>query len=1577
MKCIVSRSPQARGFNPGQVPHWPRGWPRCLGLLLVVLSMAGGRISLAGVTGPALTVTPNTVTNDYVGMIELDIAGVGSGGETVLIEKYYDGNGNGVIDAGERLVGSYLVTDGQVAMIGGMRNLNVPGDEDGAADGQIRVKLPYSAHEIVGRQDGRFIYRVSSAPGGAWFTPSTATLTMTQKDYGGSGITGTVMAAGNPVPYATVLIAVASNSGDKNIVGLTQADASGNYSIKLAAGTYSLRGNKAGYVFDTSSAPSIPVVAGTMVTGQTVTLVASGRTISGSVRDATSHQQLPGVLISGQSSTGIFSFTFTDASGNFVSEASAEPWRFESDEWPVAQLGYLKLKVTESSLTSVTGFHFDLPRATALIYGNLATGDMPPVALPLLEVTAMQLGGAGANTDAVTDAHGNYTLGVTTGSWDVSVSSVPNAVVLDQYPVVNTDGSTVQQDLVATTANTHLKGVAKDDMGNLVKGLPIYANDLSSNNSTTDVNGVTDANDGSFDLTVFGGTGGATRTWGIGILFNSNTTPTFIGSTPSFQVQDGVDITGIVYLVHGITAHVSGQVLDENDAPIGNIAIFADPSGNSGAGANTGMDVAADGTFTNLPFFAGNWTFGLSNINGLGLIPLSSSITVADGDNITGVKVYAHHANATIVGTVKDANNNPIVGVQVFGNLGGSGGGGGYSTSSTTDDHGAFSMPAFSGTWDVGLSGNDLQSQGYQQPANQTVFLNTKTVAITFVTSQTGVVTTAATGITSTGATLNGSFTGNGNDLNTSFQWGSSATALTHTLSGSPGTVSSGTSSSVSASLNFLTPNTTYFYRVLGSDDFGTVYGATMSFKTLAAVTTPTVITLAATGVTAGGVTLNGSVNAKGVTTQVLFQGGGSTAYASNIPANPSTVTGSTTTPVNANITGLQAHTTYHFRLQGASSQGLANGADLTFKTLDQPPVANPDTYSVLPGAKATLDVLHNDTDPDNDVLSILSFTRPASGGTVAKVGNTLVFTASSSFTASTSFTYVASDGFGGISAPATVTLNPGSCSLPTPPSTPPSAGGSYNIAVTAVGAWSVSEVLPWVSVSPLSGVGSGQVTVTLLPNPSPVTRTGTITIGGQSYTVSQAGVQPPTISTPSIIPPAIVGGFYSLAIPSTNGPVIYTAIGPLPAGLALNKDTGVISGTPTAGNVTTHVTVKATNAAGTAGPLPPFDIFVQPLPQGTVGSFQGLIKREPILNNGLGSRLELTTTAAGSVTGKIITGSTTQAITGHIIAVPASLGQPPNRPECRVSVPRAGGTPLTLDVLLDGASNTLAGTLSDGGENTSAANAWRNFWSVATPAAAYQSYYTFSLEQTDTSPSFPQGYGYGSFTVAPTTGALTVTGKLADGNGFSTITFVGPQGQVLLYQSLYSNKGSLAGTLTITAALLPVNNTISGGPSWYKPLPAVASTDTLYPTGFGPVHLTADGGSYVAPTVGLVVMGLSNLTNDAQLTFTGGGLSAEPDIIFSITNPSLTGFTNKVTMPLVNPNTVTMTVLTPGTGAFSGGFTILGPPNRTVSYQGQIVNHSGGPKGNGYFLMPQLPGTGQTLLTSPKLSGTVLLGSH
>src|SRR4051812_598935 len=89
--------------------------------------------------GIALTVSPASIQSDYVGKVTFQVTGM-TAGQTVLVERFADLNGNGVIDSTDPLVGSFSVTDGVVPIIGGVRNLNVPGDEDGSANGAVRIE---------------------------------------------------------------------------------------------------------------------------------------------------------------------------------------------------------------------------------------------------------------------------------------------------------------------------------------------------------------------------------------------------------------------------------------------------------------------------------------------------------------------------------------------------------------------------------------------------------------------------------------------------------------------------------------------------------------------------------------------------------------------------------------------------------------------------------------------------------------------------------------------------------------------------------------------------------------------------------------------------------------------------------------------------------------------------------------------------------------------------------------------------------------------------------------------------------------------------------------------------------------------------------------------------------------------------------------------------------------------------------------------------------------------------------------------------------------------------------------------
>ena len=95
------------------------------------------------------------------------------------------------------------------------------------------------------------------------------------------------------------------------------------------------------------------------------------------------------------------------------------------------------------------------------------------------------------------------------------------------------------------------------------------------------------------------------------------------------------------------------------------------------------------------------------------------------------------------------------------------------------------------------------------------------------------------------------------------------------------------------------------------------------------------------------------------------------------------------------------------------TSTGIGTGGN-------RPPVAVNDRYLVRYEGDNPLPVLTNDTDPDGDALSIVSFTQPGLG-TITQSGNQLVYTGAGKFTLQT-ITYTISDGRGG-SATATVEL--------------------------------------------------------------------------------------------------------------------------------------------------------------------------------------------------------------------------------------------------------------------------------------------------------------------------------------------------------------------------------------------------------------------------------------------------------------------------------------------------------------------------------------------------------------------------
>jgi hypothetical protein len=110
----------------------------------------------------------------------------------------------------------------------------------------------------------------------------------------------------------------------------------------------------------------------------------------------------------------------------------------------------------------------------------------------------------------------------------------------------------------------------------------------------------------------------------------------------------------------------------------------------------------------------------------------------------------------------------------------------------------------------------------------------------------------------------------------------------------------------------------------------------------------PIVATNPATNVANFSATLNGTVNLNGAITAVHFEYGTTTNYGSSTATQ--NYQGSTTQNVTANVSGLTAGATYHFRIVASNSGGTTYGTDRSFTT---------------PAARAVVADFNDDTHPD------------------------------------------------------------------------------------------------------------------------------------------------------------------------------------------------------------------------------------------------------------------------------------------------------------------------------------------------------------------------------------------------------------------------------------------------------------------------------------------------------------------------------------------------------------------------------------------------------------------------------------
>jgi hypothetical protein len=215
-------------------------------------------------------------------------------------------------------------------------------------------------------------------------------------------------------------------------------------------------------------------------------------------------------------------------------------------------------------------------------------------------------------------------------------------------------------------------------------------------------------------------------------------------------------------------------------------------------------------------------------------------------------------------------------------------------------------------------------------------------------------VTGAATSVTVTSATLNGTVDPNGRATTWYFEYGTTTSYGSKTAEKSAG---SGTATvGVSAPVPGLTRGRLYHFRLVATSDAGTSRGADQTFSTSGA---PAVVTDAASSIAPTSARLNGRVTPSGQATSWHFEYGTSRSYGSRTAVR-NAGSGTAAVRVAESLTRLRTRTTYHYRLVATNPSGTTFGSDRSFRTSLPPAVRTAPAQDV----RATTATLTGSTDP-------------------------------------------------------------------------------------------------------------------------------------------------------------------------------------------------------------------------------------------------------------------------------------------------------------------------------------------------------------------------------------------------------------------------------------------------------------------------------------------------------------------------------------------------------------------------------------------------------------------------------------
>jgi plastocyanin len=196
-------------------------------------------------------------------------------------------------------------------------------------------------------------------------------------------------------------------------------------------------------------------------------------------------------------------------------------------------------------------------------------------------------------------------------------------------------------------------------------------------------------------------------------------------------------------------------------------------------------------------------------------------------------------------------------------------------------------------------------------------------------------VTTAATAVGETEATLAGTVDPEGKATSYYFNYGTNTSYGSKTSEQPAGEETA--DKPVSVPIDSLAPGTTYHFQLVANNTAGTTLGEDETFTTTAPPSAPAAVTGLAAALGESQATLNGTVNPDGLATSYFFEWGANGGFGektAELPVGEDHVSHA----VSAALSGLSAGTTYDFRIVAKNSAGPASvGATQSFTTAATP----------------------------------------------------------------------------------------------------------------------------------------------------------------------------------------------------------------------------------------------------------------------------------------------------------------------------------------------------------------------------------------------------------------------------------------------------------------------------------------------------------------------------------------------------------------------------------------------------------------------------------------------------------------